>query len=222
MTCHNWIHPWNQHWDQETERSQPPRNISCTPSIALFPCKHSPGFSLEWVCLVCFCTLCKWDLPVCTLLHVASSAQRYFYKIYPYCCLLLKFIHTPGCPVDSHWVNILQIYLSILLLMGIWVVSSWGLLWIVLLQTWQTSASQTLMYSWITWRSCYTMDPQFNRSRWGLGVLSSQVMPVLLVHDHTLNSEALFWWTYFSEVGAQEWHCWLQGNICLTLVDTAK
>ena len=123
--------------------------------------------------------------------------------------LLLKFIYTPGCPIVFRWVNILQIYLSILLLMGIWVASSLGLLWIVLLQTRQTSASQPLMYSWSSWRSCYTMDPQINRSWWGLGVLSSQVMPVLLVHDYALNSEALFWWTYFSGVGAQEWHCWL-------------
>ena len=42
--------------------------------------------------------------------------------------LLLKFIYTPGCPVVFRWVNILQIYLSILLLMGIWVASSLGLL----------------------------------------------------------------------------------------------
>lgn len=52
------------------------------------------------------------------------------------------------------------------------------------------------------WRSCYTLDPQYRRcfwvagnprSGWGLGVLSSEVMPVLLVHGHALNSEALFW-----------------------------
>ena len=124
---------------------------------------------------------------------MASSARRYFYKIYPYCCLLLKFIHTPGCaivfPLSEYIANLL-IHSTVNGHLGC---SQFGA---IMNSTSTNMANQCFSNFNVLmnhWRSCYTVDPRFSRSGWGLGVPNSQVMPVLLAHDHALNSEALFW-----------------------------
>lgn len=128
-----------------------------------------PDFSRAWLCLGCLCTLRKWDLTGCTLLHVASSARCYFYKIHPYCCLLLKFIHTPGCPV----VFLLGGYIAHLFIHstvnGHLCCSQFGA---IMSSTSTNTANQCFSNFNVLmnhWRSCYTMDPQYRRCFWVAG-----------------------------------------------------